>query len=439
MKKLLMTIALSLMAAQAAFAVTPNGLATGLVATTLAQEDEERDPTEGRNVKRTPTMREPVYRRLSEAQQAAEADDLATARELIDEIANLKGLTPYETAQMYNFRAYLAYTDGNYPGAIAAYKSVLAQEDLPEAMENQTLYSLSQLSFASEDYRGAINYLRQWMDKIGNPKPDSYMLLGQAYYQLEEYANALEPVNRGIQMTRDEGGEVKEDWLLLQRVLYYEMENYEKVAEILEELVQRFPKKTYWLQLAGMYGQLEQPEKRLITLDLAYQQGLFDRGQEYLNLAQLLLQQEIPYRGAMILKEGMDKGLVEKDSKNLRLLAQAFMLAQEDDMALEPLQAAARVSDDGDLNMQLGNVYYNREEFAKAEEAAISAINKNVDDKGDAWMLVGMSRFAQEKLNSAQEAFENASKYNGNRSQANQWMSYIDKERQRREQLAAAL
>ena len=33
-----------------------------------------------------------------------------------------------------------------------------------------------------------------------------------------------------------------------------------KVAEILEELIRRFPKKQYWLQLSGVYGELEEPE-----------------------------------------------------------------------------------------------------------------------------------------------------------------------------------
>ncbi|MEM9305532.1 MAG: tetratricopeptide repeat protein [Pseudomonadota bacterium] len=416
------------------------GTLAQLGAVALAQnDDEERDPTEGRNVRRTPTMREAVYKKLSEAQTAAEADDMATAREMIAEVQEMRNLSGYETAQIYNFQAFIAYSSEDYPGAIRAYQTVLEQEDVPEAMYNQTLFSLAQLHFAVEDYAGAERYLRQWMGVVPEPTADSYILLAQAIYSQERYADALQPMEEGIALARANDIEVKEQWLLLLRVLHYEMENYPKVAEILEELIRRFPKKQYWLQLSGVYGELEQPERRLITLEIAYRQGLFDKEQEYMNLAQLLMQQEIPYRGAQVLEDGISKGVIEKTYKNMRVLGQAYLMAQEEEKAVDPLSEAAARSSDGDLDLQLANIYLNLEQFADAEASARNAIEKETDREGDAWFMVGMALFSQEKLGDAQRAFEQATKDRDNRAAASQWITYIEKERERREQLAAAV
>ena len=65
------------------------------------------------------------------------------------------------------------------------------------------------------------------------------------------------------------------------------------------------------------------------ALEAVYIMGLFTRSQEYLNLGQLLMQAGYPYRGARVLQEGVDKGLIEKNERNLRLQAQAWQLSQE--------------------------------------------------------------------------------------------------------------
>ena len=437
------TLALiALLLVVAAASANPAPVVLGNLAAVVAtqQSDEEDGPnTGGRKVKRTPTMRENVYRQLSEAQQAAEAEDMTTAKRIVQDLREDSNLTSYERAQVFNFLGYIHYSEGNYSAAINAYEQVIAQPDIPEGMQTQILYSIAQLSFAEEDYAKAEEYLLRWMDMVPNPKADAYMLLGQTRYAREDYKGALQPIERGIALAREAGEQVKEQWLLLLRAIYYEMNNFEKVAEILEELILKYPNKSYWIQLSGIYGELEQPQKRLITLELAYKQGMLDKEQEYLNLAQLLMQQDMPYRGATILAEGFERGIIARETKNLRLLAQAYMLAQEEDKAIPPLKAAAESSSDGELYLQLANAYMNQGMDAESEQAAEQALAKNTDRAGDAWFLIGMARFNQDKLTGAQEAFRNASRDDGNERAARQWLSYIEKEKERRDQLAAAL
>ncbi|MDX1572307.1 MAG: tetratricopeptide repeat protein, partial [Xanthomonadales bacterium] len=153
------TLALiALLLVVAAASANPAPVVLGNLAAVVAtqQSDEEDGPnTGGRKVKRTPTMRENVYRQLSEAQQAAEAEDMTTAKRIVQDLREDSNLTSYERAQVFNFLGYIHYSEGNYSAAINAYEQVIAQPDIPEGMQTQILYSIAQLSFAEEDYAKA--------------------------------------------------------------------------------------------------------------------------------------------------------------------------------------------------------------------------------------------------------------------------------------------
>ena len=63
---------------------------------------------------------------------------------------------------------------------------------------------------------------------------------------------------------------IKENWWQLINYLYYETEDMPKVIETLEILVRDFPKREYWVRLAGMYGQEGNDTLHLHTLQAAY-------------------------------------------------------------------------------------------------------------------------------------------------------------------------
>ena len=83
----------------------------------------------------TPTMREQVYRTLSEAQEKAEANQTAEAIATLDRLRNRGSLNSYEAAMMWRFYASIYYSQDNYDDAIQAYQNLLNQSDVPEALE----------------------------------------------------------------------------------------------------------------------------------------------------------------------------------------------------------------------------------------------------------------------------------------------------------------
>ena len=54
---------------------------------------------------------------------------------------------------MYNSYAFVYYAQEDYPKVIQAYRNVVAQVDIPLAMELNAKYQLAQLYFMVEDYK----------------------------------------------------------------------------------------------------------------------------------------------------------------------------------------------------------------------------------------------------------------------------------------------
>lgn len=388
--------------------------------------------------RKTPAMRETVYAKLSEAQKAADAKDIGKAIRILDDLGARKDLNSYELAQLYNFYGFIHYSNGDYRKSIEAYEQVLAQPDLPEAMETEALYTLAQLAFTSEQYAAAIEYLQRWFKVASEPGAEPYILLGQAYYQLERYKDAVPPVETAMRIAREQGKPIKENWYLLLRAFYYQLEDYPKLVGVLEDLVRLFPKKEYWLQLAAMYGETGQEDKQVAAYEIADLQGFLTENSELVLLAQLYLQQDVPYKAAALLSEGIDAGTVEKTADNYRLLSQAWTLAQDDRKAIPPLIEAARLSEDGELDVRLAQAYLNLGEWSKAADASGRALEKGVERESEVQLVHGMALFNLDRFEQAKSTFRLAQNDSRNAGTARQWIHYIDQEQQRQRELERA-
>lgn len=390
--------------------------------------------------RKTPAMREKVYKKLAEAQVCAEAKDPQCARRLLDQVRAMTDLNSYETAQMWNFYAFIYYELGNEREAMQAYERVLQQPDLPIGLENGTMYTLAQLYATTDQYQKSIDMLNRWLRTQENPNPEAYILISQNYYQLERYQDGVAPAQKAISMAQSQGKAVKENWYMLLNVLYYQLENYGKVREVLEILASNWPKKDYFTQLAAVYGELELERRQLAVYEAAFSAGWLDRGGDLVRLAQLLMQAEVPYKAAKIIEKGLADGNIESTANNWRMLSQAWTLAQEDEKAIPSLQRAARLSNDGTLDVRLAQSHLNLDQYPECVKAARAGLSKgNLRRTDGAQIVLGMCLYEQKQYNPAKEAFRQARKDSRSRKSADQWIRFIESEQDRNRQLADAL
>jgi tetratricopeptide (TPR) repeat protein len=377
-----------------------------------------------------------TYEKFAEAQILMEAEDYKGALKILDELKAKPKLSSTEAIQLYSFYGVLYFNQEKYKDSIKAFESMLAQPDLEERQRTETLYTLAQLHFTIEDWQGAIDIMEDWIKAVENPPPDPFILLASAFYQLEDFAKMVEPIERAMSIARERDKPIKESWWLLLRAAHYSLQDYKEVTRILEILVVNWPKKDYWTMLSGMYGELNMESKQLAAYEAAYDQDLFDNGKEVVALSQLLMQAEAPFKAAKVLEKGLDSGLVEKTESNYRYLSQAWQLAAEYEKAIPPLKQAAGISEDGELDVRLANSYLNLSRYDECVKSARAGIKRGgLKRPATAQELLGMCLFEQDKYEEAIAAFRQAAKDEKTEKRARNWIKYIQTEQARIEQL----
>jgi len=297
--------------------------------------------------RRTPAMRERVYTRLAEAQECAEMDDIECAQQRLAQVREMDDLNSYETAQMWNFYAFIYFGQDNYREAIRAYEMVLQQPDLPLGMEQTTMYTLCQLYFQQERYDDSLAMLDRWFGISEDPGAEPYVLRAQIFYSLQRYREGIEPVRTAIRINQELEREPQEHWYRLLNVFYYELEDYLNVIDVLRTMIEIWPKREYFVQLSAMYGQEGNDDAQLALYQVAHEAGWLTRSNELVQMAQLLLQADVPVQAAKIIQAGLDDGAVESNERNWRLLAQSWQLAPDDPQAVPALTRPPAPARDG--------------------------------------------------------------------------------------------
>lgn len=390
--------------------------------------------------KQTVAMSQPVFEGLQEAQKLIEAKQYSQGQAALRELRKMSDLSSYETAQIWNLTAYGYYLSEDYKKSIGAYTNLLKQGDLPEALVQSTLKTLSQLYFTIEDYKRALTTVSRLIEVLPEPSADIYMLKGQAHFQLEQYQKALTPIKTGIDKYRAQGKKPQENWLLLLRVCYYELNQFKNMIGVLKELIRLYPKERYVLTLAGVYSELGDTRKQLALTEALYEDGKVTKPLHIVNLANLFLVHNLPYKAAQLLERELGDGRVETSEKHLRLLSQAWYQAREDAKAIPPLERAAALSGDGELYVRLAQSHINLEQWSEAAEAVQKGLNKGGVKRIDtANIMLGMAMFNQRKLDAARKAFVQASRDKRSAKAARQWITYVDSELSRESTLDQAL
>jgi tetratricopeptide (TPR) repeat protein len=386
--------------------------------------------------KQTVAMSQPVYEGLQKAQELIEAKQYGDGLAELRSLRKNSNLSAYETAQIWNLSGYAYYLQENYSRAVKSYENVIAQGDLPEGLVQSTLKTLSQLYFTIENYAKALSTVDHLIAAVSEPGADIYMLKGQAHFQLNQHREALAPIKTAIEQYRRQGQKPRENWLLLLRVCYYELGDFKNMIGILKQLIALYPKGRYVLTLAGVYSELGDTKKQLALTEALYEAGLVTGTHHIVNLANLYLVHNVPFKAAKVLQREVDGGRVESSERNLRLLSQAWSQAREDEKAIPPLARAAAMSDTGELFVRLAQSYVNLNRWPEAAGAVRKGLAKGGVKRGDtANIMLGMALFNQRELAAARDAFKLASTDKRSAKAARQWMAYVDSEIERQDML----
>lgn len=380
-----------------------------------------------------------VYERIQKAQEQVDAENYPAALKVLNSLYNPDKLTEYEQANVLNYLGFVYYNMDDMPKAIATYGRLLAIPSLELQMAKQTTFTMAQLLTVEERYREALITIDKWFVLEVNPAPQPFILKAQIHYNLNEFKAMVQPIENAMEVARKRNTEVKEDWWGLLNFAYFMEENYAKVRDIQKILLQTWPKKRYWLSLAGAFTELGQDEKLIYAYDAAFTQGMLEKGTEFVTMAQLYLQAEVPYKAAKLLQEKIDAGIVIKNEKNFRLLSQSWQLAMEDEKAIPALKSAASLAKTGEVDTRLANSYLNIGKYSDCVSSANTAIRKGgLKSPDNIQISLGMCLYNLQRYADAKKAFREASRTPRSQRTSRQWIRVIDAEIERDRQIRLA-
>jgi len=364
-----------------------------------------------------------VYKKLQKAEQLIAKKSYSQAEQKLKAILPDTKAKSYEKAIVLRSLSSVYALNNQYEQATKLLSQALALNVLPKKQEQQAILNLGQLYMAMEQYAKAIKVLEPWLatNSTGNTKVN--VLIANAYAQLKRYRKALPYIKKAIASTKKPA----ESWYQLNLALYYELENYTSAAKILKKLVVIYPaKKEYWSQLGSTYQQLRQYKKAVSIKHLAYKKGFIHSEKELLELVNLFLYVDHPYKAGTLLNKLITTKKVKSISKNWEILAHSWTMAKEYDLAIKALEKASSLNNKGSLYQQLGQIYVEKEQWGKAIQSFNKALSKgSLKNTGTTFMLLGMSYYEQNNKKQAKKSFLKAAKYSKNKKAARQWLEYI--------------
>lgn len=402
-------------------------------------EDEAQRRSEQQKTKQAQAVSKEVYDRITVAQEMVDAKNYQGALKSLNSLYNPDKLTEYEQSNVLNYIGFVYYNMDDINNAIQTYVRMLAIPSLEEQLRKQTTYTLAQLYTMEEQYAKALTTLDKWFLLELNPAPEPYILKAQNLYQVQRYSEMIQPIETAMAVAVKRDKPVKEDWYVLLNFAYFQQENYRKVRDIQKILLVNWPRKRYWFSLAGAYTELGEDENLINAYAAAYDQRMLEKESELVTMAQLFMQREVPYKAGQLLEKEMASGRVAKDAKNYRLLSQAWQLSMEDEKAIPALREAARLSDDGELDVRLGNALLNIGEYQECVTSVRNGIKKGqLKSPDNAQISLGMCLYNLREYRASIEAFQAAAKTTRSRKVSNQWINVIRADMDRNEQIRLA-
>lgn len=405
---------------------------------TVLAGEEERAPPEARTAG---TLSQQVMRAITSIQELMSPEDggepnFAEAKIELDELRERRfdRMNDFEKSTLLSFYTnyYLGLED--FQGALGIFEEMLLIEELRLDQRLRTLRSLGQLYAAEEEWQSSIDNYVAWRELSPEEDIIVYKGLSYAHYQLEQYEEALPYWLDYMNMSLSVGEELGRDDYAYLNGIYFTLEDFDSALDLTKTMIVKYNNQTDWLNLNAIYASLDQEDRRVQALNLAYIAGHIDDEQRYLNLGQSLAGMDIPLSGAKIIDEGLELEIIEDNVDNLEIAAQMHLIASTYEDGLPNALRVAEMSDSGDGWDTVGYIHYVMANYEEAAEAFQAAVDKgNLSNRSDTLLFLARSLLELDDFEGARAAARQASDAgdeNG-RNAAQQYLNFIASTEQR--------
>ena len=348
-------------------------------------------------------------------------DNPAAALVKLNEL-RAKDLNCYEEGAALGLSAQIKIANDDYLGAARDLETSLNKGYISGENRTPIYLSLSQIYFAEDQLDAGLNWMNQWLRAGGQPNRDQKWTLAAVYNKQGNNVEALKWAEQVFQADGPGASRQVYDFLIY---LYDATGNLAKKAQLLETLLERNPNdRQLWDAIAGDYFQADDQRKAFEVQKAMYLGGILSTEDELVRIVNFYNSFDVPFEAARILEKEMNAGRISTNFDNLELLANLYQVAREHRKAIPVIQRAAEINSSGAMYERLGRSYADLQEWDKAEESLVQALNAGgVKDRGLAWVQIGQSRYERDDRAGAREAFRTANNRGGRG-----WLAFMDSE-----------
>ncbi len=368
---------------------------------------------------------------LQAALAAALAKDMTTAQAKLGEARAVTDVTEFDRVEIDQVTAYIAInsTPSDHPGALAAYKSAIANPSFPlleQSEQTGTLKNAMILCNEIKDFACAVQIGEKVM-ATGHIDDMTAGTLAVAYYYNKDYAKARTLAQKSVDVAIAAGNKPDHGSLQIIMNSYADEKDQLNARKILELIAlyygtdpQSGPE-TWDKMLAFAWTPGLKDMQILQVYRLRYLSGAESEAGDYSAGAELAMKNGYPGEARNVLQLGAQRG---KGSGGAAL-TEARNKAAADEKTIASSDAAGAKSPNGQGDTLTAEQYYGYGRYAEAETAARRAIGKGgAKDPEEAKMVLGMALTAEGKYADAVQAFAQVGGNDGQRKIAHVWSVY---------------
>jgi tetratricopeptide (TPR) repeat protein len=381
-------------------------------ASAASKQDDKHYPNATRSEPKTDLKSASEQKTLQDGLNALSSGEDAKAQELLQKVLD-SSKSKYAQGIALEGLANLKFNASDYKGSIETYKKLLELNSLPNDAHFDSMFNMINAYVGDEQYQAAQDELKIWREQGKRETPDSYALEGNIDYRLKKYPEAITAIKKAQSLT----DKPKDSWNSILMASYAESGQGSQASSVLDQELAKDPKNKKLIQNAlVVYAQSNETDKALALLDREHSQGLITDESDYLTAAKIYANVAQTtdtgatngLKGASVLQEGLGKGVVKASADNYKLLGDSYMIAGENDKALDAYNKAAPLATNGDIDYRRAQVMGAAQDFAGAKVAAEKAISRGVAHKGKAYLLLGKLNLGLKDNAGARAAFQQA-------------------------------
>ncbi|XPS89546.1 tetratricopeptide repeat protein [Desulfosarcina variabilis str. Montpellier] len=211
-------------------------------------------------------------------------------------------------------------------------------------------------------------------------------------------------------------GEKQIQWQEILLHQYMQLDMQREALDLAHTLTRQTPTLAkWWKALAHIQLNVEKYEDALMALTIYSFLTPLSMEEKKL-LADLNLQLNIPVKAAPLYEACLKE---KKDKSMLQQLATAYRQLGKPETALAVINAVDPDSDDADIILLKGELYYSMDKFDQAVAAYEKAARNKGRHVGRAWLMAGYAAWQMNDIATSKDAFAKAAKHRKQRKAAN--------------------